>query len=54
MYYSAYPAEELVRLAEEIMGVEGEAWCIFDNTAAGAATGQALDLVARLGARGLS
>ena len=54
MYYSAYPSEELVRLAEEVAGVEGEAWCIFDNTAAGAATGQALDLVARLGARGLS
>jgi uncharacterized protein YecE (DUF72 family) len=54
MYYSAYPGEELVRLAEEITGVEGEAWCIFDNTAAGAAAGQALDLVARLGATGLS
>jgi uncharacterized protein YecE (DUF72 family) len=54
MYYSAYPAEELVRLAGEIAGVEGEAWCIFDNTAGGAAAGQALDLVARLGETGLS
>jgi len=54
MYYSAYPAEELVRLAGEIAGVEGEAWCIFDNTAAGAAAGQALDLVARFPTTGLS
>jgi uncharacterized protein YecE (DUF72 family) len=53
-YYSAYSEEELVRLADEVTGVEGETWCIFDNTAAGAATGQALDLVARLGGRGLS
>jgi uncharacterized protein YecE (DUF72 family) len=45
---------DLMRLADEVAGVEGEAWCIFDNTAAGAAAGQALDLVARLGARGLS
>lgn len=54
IYYSAYSQGDLMRLADEVTGVEGEAWCIFDNTAAGAATGQALDLVARLGARGLS
>lgn len=53
-YYSAYSAEELVRLAGEIGGVADEAWCIFDNTAAGAATGQALDLVARCQGTGLS
>ena len=53
IYYSAYSEGDLVSLADEVTGVEGEAWCIFDNTAAGAATGQALDLVARLGARGL-
>jgi uncharacterized protein YecE (DUF72 family) len=53
-YHSAYSEGDLVRLVDEVAGVEGEAWCIFDNTAAGAAAGQALDLVARLGARGLS
>ena len=52
-YYSPYSQGDLMRLADEVTGVEGEAWFIFDNTAAGAATGQALDLVARLGARGL-
>jgi len=36
-----------MRLGDAIAGVEGEAWCIFDITAAGAASGQALDLVAR-------
>jgi uncharacterized protein YecE (DUF72 family) len=54
MYHSAYSERDLMRLADEVTGVEGEAWCIFDNTAAGAATGQALDLVARLAAKGLS
>jgi uncharacterized protein YecE (DUF72 family) len=53
MYYSAYSVEELVRLGDAIAGVEGEAWCIFDNTAAGAAAGQALDLVARFPRHGL-
>ena len=43
-----------MRLVDEVAGVEGEAWCILDNTTAGAATGQALDLVARLAATGLS
>jgi uncharacterized protein YecE (DUF72 family) len=54
IYYSAYPAAELDRVAAALAGSPGEAWCIFDNTAAGAAAGQALDLVARLTARGLS
>lgn len=54
IYHSAYSEGDLMRLADEVAGVEGEAWCIFDNTAAGAATGQALDLVARLAAKGLS
>jgi uncharacterized protein YecE (DUF72 family) len=54
MYYSAYPPAELERLVGAIRRVAGEAWCIFDNTAAGAALGQALDLVARLRATGLS
>ena len=54
MYYSAYPTAELDRMAEALGGVPGEAWCIFDNTASGAAAGQALDLVARFRADGLS
>ena len=43
-----------MRLGDAIAGVEGEAWCIFDNTAAGAVAGQALDLVARFTSTGLS
>lgn len=54
MYYSAYPLEDLVRLAGAIAGVEGEAWCIFDNTASGAAAEQALDLMDRFAGTGLS
>jgi uncharacterized protein YecE (DUF72 family) len=54
MYYSSYPPAELDRVAGALAGVPGEAWCIFDNTAAGAAAGQALDLVARFPANGLS
>jgi uncharacterized protein YecE (DUF72 family) len=54
MYYSAYPAAELDRLAAVLAGEPGEAWCIFDNTAGGAAAGQALDLVARFRETGLS
>ena len=54
MYYSAYPGAELDRVAASLVGVSGERWCIFDNTAGGAAAGQALDLLARLPATGLS
>ena len=51
IYYSAYDAEYLDALAARIRGdleAGREAWCIFDNTAAGAATQNALDLLARL------
>jgi uncharacterized protein YecE (DUF72 family) len=51
---SANAEGDLMRLVDEVAGVEGEAWCILDNTAAGAATGQALDLMARRAAKGLS
>jgi uncharacterized protein YecE (DUF72 family) len=54
VYHSAYADAALDRLAATIGRVAGEAWCIFDNTAAGAAAGQALDLVARLTGNGLS
>jgi uncharacterized protein YecE (DUF72 family) len=51
IYYSSYPPEHLDALAariaaDRLRGVE--AWCIFDNTASGAAAGNALDLLARL------
>jgi uncharacterized protein YecE (DUF72 family) len=51
-YYSAYDAVHLDALAERL-GAPGASpgWCIFDNTALGAATENALDLLERLGAR---
>lgn len=50
MYYSAYSAEYLADLAERIADASRRAtvWCIFDNTAAGAALGNALELMSRL------
>jgi uncharacterized protein YecE (DUF72 family) len=51
IYYSAYDADYLDALATRIRGdldARREVWCIFDNTAAGAATQNALDLLARL------
>jgi uncharacterized protein YecE (DUF72 family) len=52
MYYSAYEEDFLMRLAA---GLKAKAqsgaptWCIFDNTASGAATGNALRLMELLG-----
>ena len=45
-YYSAYTEAYLSALAAELIAVPPgtEAWCIFDNTAAGAALGNALSL----------
>ena len=51
MYYSAYPPEYITRLADRLRrdAEEGrKVWCIFDNTAAGAAARNALDLLAAL------
>jgi len=51
IYYSAYDAEYLDALAARMrvdVDAGREVWCIFDNTAAGAATQNALDLLARL------
>lgn len=51
VYYSAYDAAYLDALAARIraeVDAEREVWCIFDNTAAGAAAQNALDLLARL------
>lgn len=46
MYYSEYAAEDLARLARRIFTPEVETWCIFDNTASGAACLNGLDLLA--------
>ncbi|HEY0014769.1 MAG TPA: DUF72 domain-containing protein [Longimicrobium sp.] len=51
IYYSAYDADYLDALAARIRAdweAGREVWCIFDNTASGAATQNALDLLARL------
>jgi uncharacterized protein YecE (DUF72 family) len=52
-YYSAYAPAQLddvaARLAAAAAG-GAAAWCVFDNTAAGAATHDALGVLARLGA----
>jgi len=54
MYYSAYNHADLDRLTLAVAAAPGVVWCIFDNTAAGAAAGQALDLMARFREIGLS
>jgi uncharacterized protein YecE (DUF72 family) len=51
-YWSAYPAEALAVLARSVRreaAAGAAAWCVFDNTASGAALRNALDLDARLG-----
>ena len=49
IYYSDYPADYLAPLANELAArAPANSWCIFDNTAAGAALFNALDLQARL------
>ncbi|WP_337173449.1 DUF72 domain-containing protein [Paludisphaera sp.] len=52
VYYSDYPAEYLAAVARKLEEAArtAEAWCIFDNTAAFAAPGNALDVLERLGA----
>jgi uncharacterized protein YecE (DUF72 family) len=54
IYYSAYPPDYLDALAGALAEHEARghaAWCIFDNTALGAATTDALGLIARLSAQ---
>jgi uncharacterized protein YecE (DUF72 family) len=50
IYYSAYQDEQLAALAESLRlaAKSGAVWCIFDNTAAGAATLNALDVLERI------
>jgi len=47
VYYSSYSVESLDGIASKISMAMNEAWCIFDNTASGAAAGDALRLCAR-------
>jgi uncharacterized protein YecE (DUF72 family) len=47
-YYSAYSEKFLSLLAENLRQRSTTAWCIFDNTASGAALGNALDLMSRI------
>lgn len=54
IYYSAYPPEELERvrtLLEKKADLGISSWCIFDNTALGAATADALAVRSRLSDR---
>jgi uncharacterized protein YecE (DUF72 family) len=51
VYYSAYPAESLehiARVTEEKAALAISTWCIFDNTALGAATADALTVKSHL------
>ena len=50
VYYSAYPDEYLEALAKTLTRAakSAEVWCIFDNTAAFAATANALDVLDRV------
>jgi uncharacterized protein YecE (DUF72 family) len=53
VYYSSYPRELLQALADRLRLAQGEgaeAWCIFDNTASGAAAVDALELQSLLAA----
>jgi uncharacterized protein YecE (DUF72 family) len=48
-YYSAYSQDFLARLAEEVSCFSNATtWCIFDNTASGAALANAMDLIPRI------
>ena len=51
MYVSAYPSAAVEALAAQVAASARTVptWCIFDNTARGAATRNALELLARLG-----
>ena len=48
VYYSAYAPEALDKLAAALRQEKAESWCIFDNTARGAAANDAGQLLTRL------
>jgi uncharacterized protein YecE (DUF72 family) len=45
MYYSAYAPEYLAALARRLALGDGEVWCVFDNTAEGAAAMDGLSVI---------
>jgi uncharacterized protein YecE (DUF72 family) len=47
-YYSAYSEKFMSLLAENLRQLSTTAWCIFDNTASGAALANALELISRI------
>jgi uncharacterized protein YecE (DUF72 family) len=52
MYYSSYSPDTLTALRGQLEHDEaGEKWCIFDNTASGAAASNALALKREIAAR---
>jgi uncharacterized protein YecE (DUF72 family) len=48
IYRSHYEPDALARYADALRNAQGRTWCIFDNTAEAAATGNALALAAKL------
>jgi uncharacterized protein YecE (DUF72 family) len=52
MYYSPYDTPTLAALADRLRSGESrETWCVFDNTASGAAAANALELQGLIGSR---
>jgi uncharacterized protein YecE (DUF72 family) len=56
MYWSSYPPERIERWAEELLALprQTDCWCMFDNTAGGAAIENALQMEARVNRSRLS
>jgi uncharacterized protein YecE (DUF72 family) len=48
IYHSTYERDTLRSFARELLLARDEAWCILDNTASGAALGNAMDLMSML------
>lgn len=48
-YWSRYPANRVRAWARELSAAKVDAWCIFDNTASGAAIENALELASMVG-----
>lgn len=46
VYFDSYGPEVLAQLTRDLQAAEVEAWCVFDNTASGAAAANALELQA--------
>lgn len=44
IYYSAYSADQIAKYAQMLAAASNGSWCIFDNTASGAAISDALEL----------